>query len=59
MADPAAEIEALRDKLDEAVGALEDLCSWDTPLTQDKWDTARETLVRIAAGTDASPINGE
>ena len=31
----------------ELVEALADLCSWETELTQDKWDHARDVLARV------------
>ena len=36
-----AELEAQRDEL---LAALEDLCTFETPLTQDKWNFARDLI---------------
>lgn len=37
----------------ELVEALEALCSWETELTQDKWDQARDALARAKENSNA------
>ena len=37
-------IEELERQRDELLAALEDLCTFETPLTQDKWNFARDLI---------------
>ena len=45
----SAEITNLRAINAKLVEALEGLCSWESPLTQDKWDIAREAIAESKA----------